>query len=179
MANLIYLLIGLSETDFYELLESLPSLEHALKSKKKSMLALQMFLMRIRTGDFLYRNRNVFNVFRHTQKKYRDTVRNSFESDFLPLHLGIQNFTRVFLIKNNSKMAEKLYLGDLNNKVILVADATYIYFNKSQNYSLQRDTYSDQKKRNFIKPMVLVTTNGLIVDIYLDHIRLRKMTQLF
>lgn len=52
------------------------------------------------------------------------------------------------------------------DKVIIVADATYIYFNKSMNFDLQRITYNDQKKRNFIKPMIYVTTNGTFVDIF-------------
>lgn len=89
--------------------------------------------------------------------------------DFVPLNLGFQSFSRQQLIQNSSKMARELYLNGENNKVILVADGTYIYFNKSMNFSLERETYSVHKNRNIIKPMVIVTTNGTFVEIFGPH----------
>ena len=41
---------------------------------------------------------------------------------------------------------------------------TYIYFQKSANNLLQRRTYSMQKGRPLIKPMLITTTTGYIVS---------------
>ncbi len=48
--------------------------------------------------------------------------------------------------------------------VILLFIGTYIYCEKSD-YAGQRDTYSGQKKRNLVKPMMVVSTTGHIIDI--------------
>lgn len=97
------------------------------------------------------------------KKKYVKAVRHSMLQDFVPLDLGFACFTRQNLLENSSQMANQFYGGE--EKVILVADGTYIFCQKSKNYELQRLTYSDQKKRNFVKPMVILTTNGTFVDI--------------
>lgn len=39
-------------------------------------------------------------------------------------------------------------------------------FDKSANYEFQKLTYSGQKNRNFLRPMVCVTTNGYIIDVF-------------
>ena len=43
---------------------------------------------------------------------------------------------------------------------------TYCYIQKSFNNEFQRKSYNSQKKRHFVKPFVVCTTNGYIVDIY-------------
>lgn len=156
--------IGLSNENFEELYRHLVNLRCELKNEKKSKIALAMYLMRLRTGDFLYRLQKTFNVSYGTQRKYLSAARKSLLLDFVPLYLGFQNLTRQDLLQNATVMARQLY--DQNNRVILIADATYIFYEKSGNYNAQRDTYSDQKKRNFVKPMVITTTNGLFVDIF-------------
>lgn len=156
--------IGISLADFEELLGGLQHLRRELKSEKKTKIALAMYLMRLRTGDFYYRLQKTFNVSYETQKKYLNAARQSILLDFVPSNLGFGLLTRQNLIENCSEMARNLY--NQANRVILVADATYIYYEKSGNYNVQRSTYSDQKKRNFVKPMIITTTNGLYVDIF-------------
>jgi hypothetical protein len=43
---------------------------------------------------------------------------------------------------------------------------TYCYIQKSFNNEFQRKSYSVQKGRHLVKPFVLCTTDGQIVDIY-------------
>lgn len=59
-------------------------------------------------------------------------------------------------------MARDLYCDGNHDTLISVADGTYIYCNKSGNFDFQRKTYSKQKLRNFIKSMVVVTTDGYV-----------------
>lgn len=156
--------IGIEASDFTDLLSHLHHLRRTLKNEQKCKIALAMYLMRLRTGDFLYRLQKTFNLSYETQKKYLNVVRESICTDFVPLHLGLENLTRQVLLQNSSKMAHVLY--DPDDHIILVADATYVFYVKSGNYEVQRATYNDQKKRNFVKPMVITTSNGFFVDIF-------------
>lgn len=83
---------------------------------------------------------------------------------YLHILSGIQHLTREQLVSNHTRhFAQKLF--DTNEELILIADATYIYIEKSSNYKFQRSTYSMHKNRPLLKPMVLVTTTGYIIDI--------------
>lgn len=158
--------IGISADNFYFLLNELKLLRSELKNEGKCKIALAMYLVRLRTGDFLYRIQKQFNISYETQKKYLTLARKSLMLDFAPLHLGLSSsrITRAKLIENSTEMANILF--NPTNQVILIADASYIYYEKSSNYEIQRDTYNDQKKRNFVKPMVLTTPNGYYIDIF-------------
>lgn len=48
---------------------------------------------------------------------------------------------------------------------ILVADGTYIYIQKSQQFKFQRKCYSLHKHRPLVKPMVFVSTSGYILSV--------------
>ncbi len=50
--------------------------------------------------------------------------------------------------------------------MVLIADGTYCFIQKSANLEFQRELYSVQKKRNLIKPFVVCASDGTIVDIY-------------
>lgn len=45
-------------------------------------------------------------------------------------------------------------------------DGTYIYINKSANQTFQKLTYNKQKSQKILRPMVCVTTNGYIIDVF-------------
>lgn len=160
--------IGMSPAKFQELFRYLQSLRRELKSEQKAKIALTMYLMRLRTGDFLYRLQKTFHLSYETQKKYLNAAQKSLLLDFVPSHLDFENITRQKLVENSSEMAHQLY--NPGNHVILIADASYIFYEKSDNHDtaikIQRDTYSDQKKRNFVKPMNIVTSNGFFVDTF-------------
>lgn len=44
-------------------------------------------------------------------------------------------------------------------------DGTYIYIQKSSKYTFQRKSYSIYKGRPLVKPMMIVTSDGYILDI--------------
>ena len=55
---------------------------------------------------------------------------------------------------------------DNQDQLALVADGTYCYCEKSSNNYFQKITYSGQKKRHLLKPFVICTSDGYIIDIY-------------
>ncbi|MFO0003396.1 MAG: transposase family protein [bacterium] len=58
-------------------------------------------------------------------------------------------------------------LFELDDEIlVLIADGTYLYCEKSLNNQLQRKTYSGQKKRHLIKPFIIITSDGYIVDVF-------------
>lgn len=58
---------GLSNVQFLELFNSLPTFREMFRNEEKGKLALKMYLMRLRTGDTLIRLRNHFSVSEKTQ----------------------------------------------------------------------------------------------------------------
>ena len=52
------------------------------------------------------------------------------------------------------------------SQLILIANGTYLYCEKSENSCIQRKLNSCQKNRHLIKPFVIVAENGVIIGIY-------------
>lgn len=52
-----------------------------------------------------------------------------------------------------------------DRKAIIIMDGTYIYIQKSSNYSFQRQTYSLHKFSNLLKPFIIVSSDGYILDV--------------
>lgn len=50
-----------------------------------------------------------------------------------------------------------------DEKAILVLDGTYIYVQKSTDFAFQRRSFSMQKHRHLVKPMMIVSTTGYTV----------------
>ena len=73
--------------------------------------------------------------------------------------------TRTDWINHNSYVAKNLF-DATDEQLILVADGTYCYCQKSSNNNFQRKTWSTHKGRHLVKPFVICTSDGLIVDIY-------------
>lgn len=152
---------GLKRDCFNDLVTMLPSLQSFFSGDlKKTTKAITMFLYRMRTASTYESMAISFELSVKTVMKYIDAARNSLQTDFVPRFLGFENHGRDFLLNCTTEMARQLYCGNDNQKIVIVADGTYIYCNKSKNFDFQRETYSDQKKRNFVKPMVFVTTDG-------------------
>jgi hypothetical protein len=50
--------------------------------------------------------------------------------------------------------------------VITIWDGTYVYIQKSANYSFQKATYSMHKGRNLVKMMMVFSTTGYIIEVF-------------
>ena len=89
--------------------------------------------------------------------------RKSLKKNFFHKNLGFQHIDRqTTLIQHQSAVTTKL-LVDKPKHMILVADATCLKCEKSNNNDIQRATYSLHKHHHLHKPMALTTTANLIL----------------
>lgn len=89
-------------------------------------------------------------------------------SDFVPHNLGFGHISREDVIaKHTRPLAQELFSSGLANSIpaLLVLDGTYIYIQKSTNFSFSRRSFSLHKHRPLVKPMMVVTTSGYIVSV--------------
>ncbi len=84
---------------------------------------------------------------------------------FVSENLAAKRTTREGWITHNTITVSELFLNN-PDQLVLIADGTYCFIQKSANLEFQRETYSVQKKRNLIKPYVVCASDGTIVDIY-------------
>lgn len=68
------------------------------------------------------------------------------------------------LVAHKSNTSRILFDGenDNMNTAHLILDGTYIYLEKSSNHRFQKDSYNTHKKRNYMKIMMGVLTDGTI-----------------
>lgn len=125
-----------------------------------------MYLTRLRHGDRYNRIYAFFNVGEKAGRKYIAKCRIALANDFVPKNLGFHTICRELLLQSVTKMANRLFLEDKKNQAVVIADSTYIFCQKTQNFTKQRELYSSHKKRHYFKPMVLETTNGKILDVF-------------
>ena len=79
--------------------------------------------------------------------------------------LGANSRTREQFLEINS-LFSKLLLELESDKLVLIADGTYLYCQKSLNSTIQRLLFSGQKKRQLVKPFIICLANGYIIDAY-------------
>ena len=82
----------------------------------------------------------------------------------MPFNLGINYIIRNDIIENHTTSIANTLLGAEDHSVITIWDATYIYIEKSANYGFQKDTFSAHKKRSLLKFMIIVASDGYIID---------------
>ncbi|CAC5360913.1 unnamed protein product [Mytilus coruscus] len=114
----------------------------------------------------------LFKVIISSVRRAINTVRQAFMRSFVPLYLGFESITREQIIKDHIRPLAKTLLDADNDNMILVLDGTYIYIQKSNNFSFQRKSFSLHKSRSLVKPMVVVSTTGhfvAILDPYLSR----------
>lgn len=110
-------------------------------------------------------------------------------SSLCSLHIGCKSMSRSALVDNHTTAFAKRFFGTDETagitRPVVVVDGivnethditlfvdifhdtgTYIYTEKSSSdHTFQRKSFTDQKKRNLVKPMVIVSTTGYIIDI--------------
>ena len=88
------------------------------------------------------------------------------KAKFVPDYLGFPHISRDEVIEHHTRpLARELFAKTMTeNPAILVLDGTYIYVQKSKNFSFSRRSYSLHKHRPLVKLMLVVTTTGYIVS---------------
>lgn len=77
---------------------------------------------------------------------------------------GFANASREYIKQHSTPLPEMLFNTE-PDKITTIWDATYIYTEKSGNHDFQRHSFNAQKNRNFVKPMMITTTDGTIIDL--------------
>lgn len=92
--------------------------------------------------------------------------KNALMADFVPNNLEFQHVSRDDVIREHTRpLAKKLLCSMTDNPVILVLDRTYVYLQRSGNFSFSRLSYSMHKHGPLIKPMMVVSTTGYIISV--------------
>lgn len=152
---------SLSKEQFTDLLSNLPSLNASCPDPDRASDTLYIYLMKMRTAQPNEDIGTAFGISKATVGRRINAARDALAKDFMSKHINIIQ-DREQLVQRSSTMSNGIFNPD-GDKAILVCDGTYIFINKSRNYAMQRDTYTDQKKRNNVKIMMIVTTNGYIL----------------
>ena len=138
-------------------------------SVRSARTTLGLFLFKLKSGLSNKLLSTLFSISLSSLRRGLSSVRKCFMDEFVPRHLGFGHVTRDDIIcKHTTPIAQRMFGmqedGD-HPKMILVLDGTYIYVQKSNNFLFQRRTYSMQKGRPLVKPMVFVTSSGYFVSI--------------
>lgn len=157
---------GLTIHEFGELQSLVPPLWTTTSSVQDAKNALLMFLMRLRKAQTYEHIANVFGISQFKVISYIRKARDALEVEFVPKFLGFANLGRELLLQNSTDSARILHGNNNVDTLITIWDGTYIYCEKSANQEFQKLTFNPQKNRNFLRPMVCVTANGYIVDIF-------------
>lgn len=132
---------------FEDLLSRLPTLQSGIRDQRIASNMLYMYLEKVRTG---IPNEDIgehFGLSKSTVGRHLNTAREALRKDFMNEHINYIP-DRNELLGKSTVMCNSLYNLE-GNTAVLVADGTYLFINKSQNYKVQRESYTDQKKTQF------------------------------
>ncbi|CAH2092865.1 unnamed protein product [Euphydryas editha] len=159
--NELHFWTGLRSEQFNNILEETPS----LSQRKRPRTVLGIYLTKLRTGETNERLATLFNMSRSQLQRNLKEARVCLTQDFVIRHLGIDHITRDNVLDRNLLIPKQIFGNEANTKAILICDGTYIYIEKSANFSFQRVSYSHHKFRNLLKPFLIVCSDGYIIDV--------------
>ncbi|XP_072936633.1 uncharacterized protein [Epargyreus clarus] len=160
--HLFFYWLGLSKENFRTILNEVPQIQ----TIKRGIVGLSGLLIKLRTGDSDERIASLMKIPRRTLEGLINKIRDILMLHFVPRNLGIENITREQLLCRNRVIPNGVFNNENNSKAIVICDGTYIYINKSSNYMFQKDTYSLHKYKNLLKPFLIVSCDGYIVDCF-------------
>lgn len=160
---------GLSKEDLIYLNNQLVSMRNS--DERSKLQALTTYLFWIKTGLDQDTIGIHFEISQQQVSRYCEQARAALLKDFVQKNLGVYHLSRNEWIRHNSVIASKLFIQNSVQKqqLIVVADGTYLFCQKSSNNTFQRKTYSQQKKTHLVKPFVVCATDGYIIDIFGLH----------
>jgi len=97
-----------------------------------------------------------------------ESARTALMNKIVPFHFGLDHISREYFIEHHTRDLAKYLFANGKDIAIVVTDGIYIYIyiEKSSNYLFQRRSFSIHKGRPLVKPMMLVSTTGYILEIY-------------
>ena len=94
-------------------------------------------------------------------------IRKYIDEDFTPRFIGFRNVTREFLLSQITPTVKELYQIN-EEQLVFILDGGYQRCEKSCNNDFQSGTFSGQKKQNLLKPFIITTPTGYIIECYVD-----------
>lgn len=158
--------IGLTVTDFKQILFECGIPENPTKAEKKIALAIKLCIERLHTGNTYKQMGLRYKMSRVSIGMLVKRGRNILLESFVPSHLGFRNCTRQWLKDHTTDFARMLYCDNNPERVVVICDGTYIYTCSSKNYAHQKCIYSGQKNRHLFKIMKFVAVDGTIIDVF-------------
>ncbi len=95
---------------------------------------------------------------------YLSQARMAIYKDFTPQFLGADK-SRDFYLRHNNTTVNVLHCLK-EDELAVIADGTYTRIEKSANSNFQYASYSVQKLDNLMKPFILCSSDGYIIDVY-------------
>ncbi|XP_061190072.1 uncharacterized protein LOC133197912 [Saccostrea echinata] len=158
-----FTLTGLKKSEFDDLLAYVEAGDIRPSKSRSVRTCLAIFLTKMRTAVDNNMLGVLFNMTKPQIRRAVSTMRQAISINFVPNHLGFNHINRDTVIHEHTRPLAKELFSPTLNQAILVLDGTYIYVQKSSQFSFQRRSYSMQKQRHLLKPMMIVTTTGYIV----------------
>lgn len=156
----MFLYTAHTKEEFDSLLSEVPSLVEEYGTGASD--SLFFYLMKLRTGRSNVEIAAYCGNSPSTIQRRILVVREILSRVIVPKYLEFER-GRDDLVSHKSKMSSALFDGDDQSRAHLILDGTYIYIDKSTNYLFQKQTFNSHKKRNYIKMMMGVGTDGKII----------------
>lgn len=156
---------GLTKTQFHQLLREVPAIQTPDVVSSKEPVAILIYLMKIRSGMTDMSLGCKFSVSRKVIMRRLRLGRRLLTNGFISSNINFVR-DRDNLILHSSVLSRYLLSPNNPDVVVQIWDATYLFVEKSQNYRHQKCTYNSYKKRNFVKIMMCVLSDGTIMGVH-------------
>lgn len=162
--SVCYSLTGITKENFEDIVSHLSTLRNS--SVRTINTCVAILLTKLRTGLLNHLLGVIFSLSKDQIQRCIHSGRNCLMKDFVPLHIGFQHISHEdFVSRHITPLSKQLFSSHDDDAAIIVLDGTYVYIQKSSNYTFQRMSYSLHKHRPLVKPMVIVGTDGYILSI--------------
>lgn len=161
-AHELHFWTGLTIEQFNSMLLETPSLAERHRHPQR---VLGAYMTKLRTGESNERLATLFGMSRRTFEDHLKIARECLTQDFVSRNLGLNHLSRENVLERNLLIPKEFFGDEQNTKAILILDGTYIYIEKSSNFLFQRQSYSHHKFRNLLKPFIIVSSDGYIIDV--------------
>lgn len=163
--NHILDMTGFTKAEFFGVLSHIRR-EMRQREDRSPDQCLFLYLARLR-HDWTYQELKMMFKMQDIDERrigeYVDAARKALTKRLLPKYLGFAHLERQEFLRHNTQLSRRIFRMP-EDSLGIVADGTYVYCQKSSNYEFQKKTYSGQKKTNLLKPMLVVCTDGYIMD---------------
>lgn len=156
---------GLTKSQFHQLLREVSAVERPDEVSSKQSVSILTYSMKIRSGMTDMALACKFIVSRHTIMRRLVLGRSLLTENFVPANINFVR-ERSDLISHSTVLSRYLFSPNNPNVAIQIWDATYLFMEKSGNYRYQKYTYNSHKKRNYVKIMMCVLTDGTILGVF-------------